>query len=97
MDEMTNKRTARNPRPRCACGKAMSKNAARCKACDIARREARVAAVLEVVRGGKCPQCGSALRRNLSLTGWWQCAQYGADTHRADPSRPACSWQDFTA
>lgn len=97
MDEMNKTRAARNPRPRCACGRAMTKAASRCKACEAARREARVAAVLEVVRTGRCPQCGGALRRNLALTGWWQCAQYGAETHRADATRPACSWQDFAA
>ena len=36
------------------------------------------------------------LRRNLSMAGWWQCAQLGAVGFRADASRPSCSWQGFT-
>lgn len=35
-------------------------------------------------------------RRNSSLAGWWQCAQFGAVGFRADSSKPACSWQTFT-
>jgi hypothetical protein len=49
-----------------------------------------------VVKTGKCPACGRVLRRNSSLTGWWQCSQLGAETHRADPSQPSCSWQGLT-
>ena len=49
-----------------------------------------------VVATGVCPRCGSKLRRNLSLTGWWQCAQFGAEQFRADKTRPACNWQGFT-
>jgi hypothetical protein len=30
------------------------------------------------------------------LAGWWQCEQYGAESFRADSSRPACSFQTFT-
>ena len=32
-----------------------------------------------------------------ALTGWYQCSQFGADTHRADPSQPACDFQTSTA
>jgi len=49
-----------------------------------------------IVMTGTCPQCGASLRRNWSITGWWQCEQYGADTHRKDASKPACSFQCFT-
>lgn len=49
-----------------------------------------------VVATGKCPECGAALRRNLSLTGWWQCEQVGAVGFRKDASKPSCSWQAFT-
>jgi hypothetical protein len=51
---------------------------------------------IEIVRKGKCPQCGGPLRRNLAISGWWQCAQYGAVGFRQDASKPACSWQGFT-
>lgn len=63
------------------------------------RREAIAAAqaqTREVVASGKCPDCGSGLRRNLALTGWWQCEQYGAESHRSRPNDPPCSWQGFT-
>lgn len=43
----------------------------------------------------KCPKCGRAVRRNLSLSGWVQCSQFGAEQFRADASLPACEWQGF--
>jgi len=61
-----------------------------------AAREARVAAAVEIVKSGKCPDCGSGLRRNNSLAGWWQCEQYGTEGFRKDDSRPSCSFQTFT-
>lgn len=67
---------------------------------ERAASEARIAAAHTetrlIVASGVCPQCGSALRNNLSITGWWQCRQYGAVGFRADNSKPACSWQGFT-
>jgi hypothetical protein len=54
------------------------------------------AETLGIVIGGRCPTCGAGLRRNLALSGWWQCAQYGAEGFRADSSKPSCSWQGFT-
>lgn len=59
----------------------------------IAKAQAETRAI---VASGKCPFCGSGLRRNLSLTGWWNCEQMGAPTFRKDASKPACSWQGFT-
>jgi DNA repair exonuclease SbcCD ATPase subunit len=50
-----------------------------------------------VVATGKCPCCGSKLRRNLALSGWWQCEQHGSDGFRARPSDPECSWQGFVS
>lgn len=50
----------------------------------------------KVVASGVCPECGSGIVRNLSLTGWYQCAQYGAVGFRKDANKPACSWQGFT-
>jgi ribosomal protein L37AE/L43A len=60
------------------------------------RRAAALAETEAVVARGKCPQCGSGLRRNLALSGWWQCEQYGATSYRARPDDPSCSWQGFT-
>ena len=67
---------------------------------ERARREAEIEARREaarrVVASGKCPQCGRALKRNLALTGWWQCEQYGAELFRKDPKQAECSFQIFT-
>ena len=49
-----------------------------------------------IVASGRCPLCGSALRRNLALGGWWQCEQFGAPDRRARPEDAQCSWQGFT-
>lgn len=54
------------------------------------------AATRAIVATGKCPDCGAPLRCNLSLTGWWQCSQLGAEGFRADSSKPPCGWQGFT-
>lgn len=61
-----------------------------------ARIAAAQAATRAVVATGVCPCCGAGLRRNLSLTGWWQCEQLGAVGIRKDASKPACEWQGFT-
>lgn len=62
-----------------------------------ARIEQAQAATRAVVATGKCPDCGSGLKRNLALTGWWTCEQRGAVGFRARAESPACSWQGFTA
>jgi hypothetical protein len=61
---------------------------------DQARAKATNAEIAKAINEG-CPCCGAKIRRNMSLTGWWQCEQFGAVTHRKDPSKPACSWQAF--
>lgn len=58
-----------------------------------ALRDAVSAASGRLVRWGFCPQCGRKLRANLSITGWYQCEQFGAEQFRADASKPACSYQ----
>lgn len=62
---------------------------------DNERLEAIRAANRVIVSSGTCPLCGGTLRRNLSLTGWFQCEQLGAEGFRKDSSRPSCSWQAF--
>jgi len=84
-------------RSRCECGKVKRKYAHRCDACERERNEKRIAEALAIVQTGACPDCGRPLRRNLALTGWWQCSQHGAEGFRADPSQPACEFQTFTA
>lgn len=80
----------------CSCGRKMSKYANRCRRCEAAANQKRVTEAVAIVAKGICPVCTAPLRRNLALTGWFQCSQYGADTHRADPSKPPCSFQTFT-
>lgn len=50
----------------------------------------------KIVSGGRCPDCGEDLKRNLALSGWWQCVQFGAEGFRKDSSLPACDFQIFT-
>ena len=64
---------------------------------EKAERDAHIAEAVAIVATGKCPQCGRPLRRNNSMTGWWQCSQLGAEGFRADASKPSCSFQTFTA
>ncbi len=59
----------------------------------IAQAHAETSAI---VASGSCPNCGSGLRRNLAIAGWWQCEQFGAETHRKDATKPSCNWQGFT-
>jgi len=59
----------------------------------IAAAHAEISAV---VATGTCPFCGAGLKRNLSIAGWWQCEQLGAESHRKNPALPSCSWQGFT-
>ncbi len=46
--------------------------ATRAKIDDRGKRVAAIAA------SGKCPACGSSLRRDASSIGHWQCERYGA-------------------
>jgi hypothetical protein len=66
------------------------------KAKLAAEREARYEEQRAIVRTGKCPLCGGAIKRNNSMTGWYLCEQLGAECFRKDPTKPSCSWQTFT-
>jgi len=66
------------------------------RAAAAARIAAAHTATRAIVATGICPDCGRGVRRNSSLTGWWQCSQYGAEGFRADATRPPCHWQGFT-
>ncbi len=76
----------------CECGKRMSKYARQCRDCAAKRTAQLIAEGTAVVSAGCCPDCGQAIRSNNSITGWFQCAGYGAEGFRAAGSRP-CSWQ----
>ncbi len=80
----------------CECGRKRSKYANLCKKCDKDRRDARIEKAKEIVSDGKCPSCGNKIVVNSSLTGWFQCEQYGAEIYRAYSDRPACGFQIFT-
>ena len=81
----------------CQCGKRIARGATECRKCWQIRSAAIHAEVQAIVNEGTCPTCGATLRRNLALTGWWQCSQYGAEGFRLHSDRPACGWQGFTA
>ena len=66
------------------------------RAASEARIEQAHAETRKIVASGKCPDCGAGLRRNLGLTGWWQCEQLGAVNFRKDSAKPPCGWQGFT-
>ena len=85
------------PRNSCNdCGKVIGKHARRCKSCGDKYETARKAHAARVIEAGKCPDCGP-LRRNLALSGWYQCAALGEPSFRAPEYRnaPACSFQIF--
>jgi len=84
------------PRSKCECGRTKTRYAHRCSKCQAAHDAARIAEAKAIVSTGVCPDCGARLRRNLSLTGWWQCSQLGADGFRADSTKPSCNFQTFT-
>ncbi len=77
----------------CTCGKRRSKYATECLACAREHFKRLRAEGLAILATGKCPECGRQMVRNSSIAGWWQCSQFGAETHRADPTQPSCNWQ----
>lgn len=81
---------------RCSCGKVKSKYLDVCTECFDKRMAKIHAEIQKIVQGGICPICGAKIKRNYSITGWYQCEQLGADNFRKDPSKPSCCWQGFT-
>lgn len=81
---------------KCECGKRISKYANRCKKCSDERFAKLHAEAQAIVSTGTCPTCGCGLKRNLSISGWWQCEQFGSDGFRKDSSKPQCGFQTFT-
>jgi len=51
-----------------------------------------------IVATGVCPQCGTGLKYNSAITGWWQCGAYGGPSFRKPEHKdlPKCSFQCFT-
>jgi len=66
------------------------------RAAEKAKRDEMFAANQAIAAKGTCPTCGRKLKRNLSLTGWWQCSQLGAVGFRAEADKPSCDFQMFT-
>jgi hypothetical protein len=59
----------------------------------IAKSQAEAQGALQANR---CPACGCGVTRNLSITGWVQCEQFGAPQFRKRPTDAPCNWQGFT-
>ena len=78
------------------CGKRKSKNAMICRVCELRLSDARRTRAQAIVATGKCPLCGRTVKRNWSLSGWWQCEQFGSMQFRTDPTQPSCEFQIFT-
>jgi len=66
------------------------------RAASKARMEVAYVEARLIVATGKCPRCGSPLKRNLSITGWWQCGQLGEPSFRTNPKGPECTWECMT-
>lgn len=72
------------------------------KAAERKQHQARMAQLKAeaqaIVATGVCPCCGTSLRHNLALAGWWQCGAFGVESFRLPQHRglPACSFQTFT-
>lgn len=68
------------------------------KKAEAERRAKRIAEAESIVATGVCPECGTGLRRNLSLAGWWQCDALGEPSFRRpeNAAKPRCSFQTFT-
>lgn len=81
---------------KCQCGRRRGRYAPYCRKCTAERVEERRTKARAVVRTGACPWCGSKLRSNLALAGWWQCEQFGAEGFRARAYEPSCDFQIFT-
>jgi len=82
-------------RTKCECGRTKRANASVCDKCSKALDDARYSANEAIVRTNTCPLCGNSLVRNYSLTGWYQCAGFGAEGFRKANSKP-CNFQTFT-
>ncbi len=87
---MNTSTAAKSPRSqKIAAGKAA-------KLAHIARMAVLHAAARAIVEKGVCPDCGTKLYRNLSISGWYQCGHYGSPGFQKEPSAKHCSFQTFT-
>lgn len=74
---------------RCECGKVKARDSRRCLTCHNTAIAGFKAAAQKVIDTGRCPICGGKLVRNLALSGWWQCENYGR------PDNLKCGFQAF--
>ncbi len=64
------------------------------KAAEKAKRIARLLEYQAILKVGVCPDCGTKLYRNSSMTGWWQCGHVGAVGFQREAG-PHCNYQFF--
>lgn len=64
------------------------------KTAAVAKRMKQLREARFIVSAGKCPDCGTKIYRNMSMTGWYQCGHYGAVGFQKEAG-PHCSWQIF--
>lgn len=76
---------------------ARRKDGNRCARCHAAHMAQLRAEADRVIATGKCPQCGTALVRNVAQSGWYQCGAYADERMRTPQFRglPSCSFQVF--
>ena len=82
---------------KCKCGRRKAKLAMTCTKCAHEKHEQCVAKAKAIVGSNCCPDCGDELKRNLAMTGWYQCVQFGNEDFRKNPAAPSCGFQCFTS
>ena len=99
MSNVNKGNAVKSSRPICIrpeCNRKATKALPVCSKCSKEEREARYAEAQAIVESGNCPDCGCNIKRNSSLTGWYQCEQYGSVGFRKRDDQPSCGWQAFT-
>lgn len=81
---------------RCGCGKVKSRDSRTCRTCHNNRMEGFKNEAQKIIDIGRCPECGDSIERNMALSGWWQCANFGQRKMRNGRADNAdCGWQAF--
>lgn len=82
---------------KCECGRRRSRWSNECHHCFEVKMETTYKTNDLILASNKCPDCGSSLRRNHALEGWYQCMRYGHPDFRPNvaPEVPHCGFQMF--